>query len=184
VLLKYKQSYEPSTRRMPAPLVATPTMPCCSWEGAGKGRRSRQGESACRAESLQGVVGTAGVFNFSARDHGGLGMDAFEMQTVKNGKFVVVQRHGRQEVATASRPAQAHESRSSLSVPGGRHHLRTIYAIVAIGFNIIYNTTGIINFAQGEFVMLGGMIGVTLHAFVPVPLAIAGAVLATCWPGR
>ena len=28
-------------------------------------------------------------------------------------------------------------------------------AIVAIGFNIIYNTTGIINFAQGEFVMLG-----------------------------
>jgi branched-chain amino acid transport system permease protein len=32
----------------------------------------------------------------------------------------------------------------------------SIYAIVAIGFNIIYNTTGIINFAQGEFVMLGG----------------------------
>ena len=30
----------------------------------------------------------------------------------------------------------------------------SIYAIVAIGFNIIYNTTGIINFAQGEFVML------------------------------
>ena len=40
-------------------------------------------------EGLQGVVGTAGVFNFSAKDHGGLGMDAFEMQTVKNGKFVV-----------------------------------------------------------------------------------------------
>jgi branched-chain amino acid transport system permease protein len=34
----------------------------------------------------------------------------------------------------------------------------TIYAIVAIGFNIIYNTTGIINFAQGEFVMLGGIL--------------------------
>jgi len=59
----------------------------------------------------------------------------------------------------------------------------TIYAIVAIGFNIIYNTTGIINFAQGEFVMLGVMIGVTLHAFVPVPLAIAGAVLATMLAG-
>ena len=29
-----------------------------------------------------------------------------------------------------------------------------IYAVVAIGFNIIYNATGIINFAQGEFVML------------------------------
>jgi len=32
-----------------------------------------------------------------------------------------------------------------------------IYALVAVGFNIIYNATGIINFAQGEFVMLGGM---------------------------
>ena len=55
----------------------------------------------------------------------------------------------------------------------------TIYAIVGIGFNIIYNTTGIINFAQGEFVMLGGMVAVTLHAFLPLPLAILGAVLIT-----
>ena len=59
----------------------------------------------------------------------------------------------------------------------------TIYAIVAIGFNIIYNTTGIINFAQGELVMLGGMIGVTLHALVPMPVAIAGAVIATMLVG-
>lgn len=59
----------------------------------------------------------------------------------------------------------------------------TIYAIVAIGFNIIYNTTGIINFAQGEFVMLGGMLGVTLHEFLPLPLAIVGAVLATMVAG-
>ena len=55
----------------------------------------------------------------------------------------------------------------------------TIYAIVGIGFNIIYNTTGIINFAQGEFVMLGGMIAVTLHVFLPLLLAIPGAVLIT-----
>ena len=55
----------------------------------------------------------------------------------------------------------------------------TIYAIVGIGFNIIYNTTGIINFAQGEFVMLGGMIAVTLHVFLPLSLAILGAVLIT-----
>jgi branched-chain amino acid transport system permease protein len=54
-----------------------------------------------------------------------------------------------------------------------------IYAIVGIGFNIIYNTTGIINFAQGEFVMLGGMTAVTLNAFLPLPLAILGAVLIT-----
>jgi branched-chain amino acid transport system permease protein len=55
----------------------------------------------------------------------------------------------------------------------------TIYAIVAIGFNIIYNATGIINFAQGEFVMLGGMTAVTLNQFIPLPLAILGAVVIT-----
>ncbi|MGD0884843.1 MAG: branched-chain amino acid ABC transporter permease [Thermodesulfovibrionales bacterium] len=55
----------------------------------------------------------------------------------------------------------------------------TIYAIVGIGFNIIYNTTGIINFAQGEFVMLGGMTAVTLYGFMPLPAAILGAVLIT-----
>ncbi len=55
----------------------------------------------------------------------------------------------------------------------------TIYAIVAIGFNIIYNATGIINFAQGEFVMLGGMIAVTLHHMLPLPLAIFASVIIT-----
>ncbi len=55
----------------------------------------------------------------------------------------------------------------------------TIYAIVAIGFNIIYNTTGIINFAQGEFVMLGGMIAVSLNGPLPLPLAVVGAVVLT-----
>ncbi len=42
-----------------------------------------------------------------------------------------------------------------------------IYALVAIGYNIIYNVTEIINFAQGEFVMMGGLFAVffmeTLH---------------------
>jgi branched-chain amino acid transport system permease protein len=38
----------------------------------------------------------------------------------------------------------------------------SIYALVAMGFNIIYNATGIINFAQGEFVVLGGLLMVTL----------------------
>jgi branched-chain amino acid transport system permease protein len=48
-----------------------------------------------------------------------------------------------------------------------------------MGFNIIYNATGIINFAQGEFVMLGGMTAVSLSTLLPLPIAIAGAVLAT-----
>ncbi|MDP8246366.1 MAG: branched-chain amino acid ABC transporter permease [Candidatus Hinthialibacter antarcticus] len=48
-----------------------------------------------------------------------------------------------------------------------------IYGMVAIGFNIIYNATGIINFAQGEFVMLGGMIMVSLTAAMGLPVAAA-----------
>jgi branched-chain amino acid transport system substrate-binding protein len=40
-------------------------------------------------ENLKGFVGTGGVFNFSTTDHNGLGLDAFEMLTVKNGEFVM-----------------------------------------------------------------------------------------------
>jgi len=40
-------------------------------------------------EQLNGFVGTAGIFNYSASDHTGLGLDAFEMLTVKNGKFTM-----------------------------------------------------------------------------------------------
>ena len=58
-----------------------------------------------------------------------------------------------------------------------------IYAVVAIGFNIVYSATGIINFAQGEFVMLGGMIAVQLSRSLPLPAAIAGAVAATAAVG-
>jgi branched-chain amino acid transport system permease protein len=50
----------------------------------------------------------------------------------------------------------------------------SIYAMVAIGFNIIYNSTGIINFAQGEFLMLGGMIAVYFHNVLHIPLPMSG----------
>ncbi len=40
-------------------------------------------------ENLQGFPGTGGVFNFSATDHNGLSMDAFEMMTIKDGQFVL-----------------------------------------------------------------------------------------------
>jgi branched-chain amino acid transport system permease protein len=49
----------------------------------------------------------------------------------------------------------------------------SIYAMVAVGFNIIYNVTEIINFAQGEFVMLGGLIMVFCHVGMGLPLVPA-----------
>src|SRR5262245_6130326 len=55
-----------------------------------------------------------------------------------------------------------------------------VYALVALGFTLIYNASDVINFAQGEFVMLGGMTTVFLSlAGVPLPLAALIAVLVT-----
>ncbi len=48
-----------------------------------------------------------------------------------------------------------------------------IYAMVAIGFNIIYNVTDIINLAQGEFVMMGGLVMVSLHVAFGFPMIVA-----------
>jgi branched-chain amino acid transport system permease protein len=54
-----------------------------------------------------------------------------------------------------------------------------IYALVALGFTIIYNATDVINFAQGEFVMLGAMMMVSLHsaAHIPMPIAFVLSIL-------
>ncbi|MGC8719548.1 MAG: branched-chain amino acid ABC transporter permease [Thermodesulforhabdaceae bacterium] len=48
-----------------------------------------------------------------------------------------------------------------------------IYVLVALGYNIIYNVTEVINFAQGEFVMLGGLFAVFYHETLHLPLWIA-----------
>ncbi|WP_134679170.1 branched-chain amino acid ABC transporter permease [Paracoccus ravus] len=59
-----------------------------------------------------------------------------------------------------------------------------VYALVALGFTIIYNASGVVNFAQGEFVMLGGMITVFAHAAgLPLPLAALAAIAATAAVG-
>ena len=58
------------------------------------------------------------------------------------------------------------------------------YALAALGFTIIYNTSGVINFAQGEFIMMGGMLAAVMAgAGVPLPLAIVGAVIGTAIVG-
>ncbi len=59
-----------------------------------------------------------------------------------------------------------------------------IYALAALGFSIIYNASGAINFAQGDFLTIGG-IGVValMGAGVPLPLAVLIAVLVTAVVG-
>jgi branched-chain amino acid transport system permease protein len=47
------------------------------------------------------------------------------------------------------------------------------YALIAIGFSLIHNATGIVNFAQGEFVMLGGMFMITFYSFLKIPMGFS-----------
>jgi len=52
------------------------------------------------------------------------------------------------------------------------------YALVGLGFTIIYNASHVINFAQGEFVMLGGMAAVYFVGLgMPLPAAAIAAVV-------
>jgi branched-chain amino acid transport system permease protein len=52
-----------------------------------------------------------------------------------------------------------------------------IYALIALGFGIIFNATAIINFAQGEMVMLGALCAISLYHLIPsLPLAFLGGV--------
>ncbi len=48
-----------------------------------------------------------------------------------------------------------------------------IYAVIALGFTMLYNATGLINFAQGEFVMLGALSMITLWMGCRLPLPVA-----------
>lgn len=51
-----------------------------------------------------------------------------------------------------------------------------VYGLIGIGFCVIYNASGIVNFAQGAFVMLGGMITQSLMAGHGMPLIPAALV--------
>jgi len=66
----------------------------------------------------------------------------------------------------------------------------SIYALIALGFVVIHNVTGVINFAQGEFAMLGALVAITLSQDTslfnrsvavrldwPLPVSIAVATL-------
>lgn len=62
--------------------------------------------------------------------------------------------------------------------------LGSLYALVALGYTMVYGILELINFAHGEVVMLGAMVAVTVLAAlagagVPVPLAIAAALAVT-----
>jgi len=54
----------------------------------------------------------------------------------------------------------------------------SIFALIALGYHLIYVTTGVLNFALGEQMVIAGLLALTLfEAGLPMPLAIAGAVV-------
>src|SRR4029077_10365462 len=57
-----------------------------------------------------------------------------------------------------------------------------IYGLVGIGFSVIFNASGIVNFAQGAFVMVGGILTYVLLNSARLPLALA-ALLAVILTG-
>jgi branched-chain amino acid transport system permease protein len=53
----------------------------------------------------------------------------------------------------------------------------SIYGLVGVGFTGVYNVTRIVNFAQGDFAMLGAMGAIAFFELgLPLPLAIAAAI--------
>ena len=51
--------------------------------------------------------------------------------------------------------------------------LGSIYAIVALGFTLVFGVLGIINMAHGEIFMIGAFIGVLITSVFGLPLWIA-----------
>ena len=63
-----------------------------------------------------------------------------------------------------------------------------LYALVAIGFSLIYKITGVLNFAQGQFALLGAFLVVVLSTslpfwFVEVQMPVFAAVVVTIFIG-
>jgi len=53
-----------------------------------------------------------------------------------------------------------------------------VYALVALGFNVVFKSTGAMNFAQGEWVVMGGMItALLIGTFSGIGLAVVAAVV-------
>ncbi len=53
----------------------------------------------------------------------------------------------------------------------------SIYALVALGYTMVYGIMGLINFAHGEVVMIGALVTITVASLLikaGVPLAVAG----------
>ena len=90
VLLKYKKDYEAKFKEDVSTFGGHAYDAMMILENAIAKAGTDKEKVRDAIENMKGFVGTGGIFNFSAADHNGLDIDAFEMLTVKKGKFVVL----------------------------------------------------------------------------------------------
>jgi len=93
VLLAYKKTYEEKFKEDASAFGGHAYDALKILEQALKAAGPNADREKVRAtiENMKGLAGIAGIFNFTPADHNGLGADAFEIVTVKDGKFALLQ---------------------------------------------------------------------------------------------
>jgi branched-chain amino acid transport system substrate-binding protein len=87
LLVQYKKNYEEKYKENVSTFGGHAYDALVILEAAVKVAGNDREKVRAAIEGLQNLPGTAGVFSFSAKDHNGLTIDAFQMMTVKDGKF-------------------------------------------------------------------------------------------------
>lgn len=139
--------------------------------GLESGEKSDQDALIKGLENVRHYYGFGGAFAYTAHDHNGLNSEDIAYFSVKDGEWV----QGASQRLTGTTQGQ------SAFVQGTDIAINTLknaalYALIALGFIVIYLTTGSLNFAQGEFVALGGL---TAALLVRLGLAVPSALLIT-----
>jgi branched-chain amino acid transport system substrate-binding protein len=88
LLTQYKKNYETKYKENVSTFGGHAYDAMVILEAAVKVGGNDRAKVRAAIEGLQNLPGTAGVFSFTAKDHNGLTIDAFQMMTVKDGKFV------------------------------------------------------------------------------------------------
>ena len=120
-------------------------------------------------ENTQDFYGFGGTFAFTGSNHNGLSKNDVTYFHVKEGEWV-------EGFGTQSNSAGTAQTLLGqiLDVVFSTLKNASLYALIALGFVVIYLTTGSINFAQGEFVALGGLSAALLVGLgLPLPAACA-----------
>ncbi len=92
LLLSYKKSYEAKYKEEVSTFGGHAYDAMLILTDAIKSAGTDKEKVRTAIENTKDLVGTAGIFNFSATDHNGLDLNAFEMLTVKDGKFTVLEK--------------------------------------------------------------------------------------------